>query len=474
MPDYDVFLSYRREGGDALSQLLYTRLTQDGYAVFYDVETMRSGKFDEQILRSIDDSRAIVAVLPPKALDRCADPEDWVRRELEYAIGAGRLVIPVMMKGFRWPAELPAGLRELPDFQGITADFNGVFDTWYEKLKTYIGRPAAPKAEAQAENPLLELGRIALEDEDFGKADSLFDEILRTDPHCAKAWLGKAMVGERARKPDDLAAAGHLLSENRAFLRALQYADTQLRPTLENRAYQVKKRLSQARAAAKPAGSFWQRLLPGAGKPPRRSGTDLAIGDPVNWGRFPQKKGGGEPEPIRWVLLDREGDKALLLSRYILDCRPFHEEKKPVTWADCSLRAWLNGPFFRAAFSEAEQARILVSELDNSPAAQGYATWPVAPCPKTRDRLFLLSQAEIIRYFDHDIMAGFPSETPYAAEHRLEAGRGYKTTDWVLRTTKPAKPEVYLANPRFVLGGSRSVDSRWLGVRPAMWVRLNG
>ena len=31
---YDIFISYRRDGGDTLAQLIYDRLTARGYRVF--------------------------------------------------------------------------------------------------------------------------------------------------------------------------------------------------------------------------------------------------------------------------------------------------------------------------------------------------------------------------------------------------------------------------------------------------------
>ena len=38
---YDIFISYRRDGGDTLAQLIYDRLTDRGYSVFLDIESLR-------------------------------------------------------------------------------------------------------------------------------------------------------------------------------------------------------------------------------------------------------------------------------------------------------------------------------------------------------------------------------------------------------------------------------------------------
>ena len=58
-------------------------------------------------------------------------------------------------------------------------------------------------------------------------------------------------------------------------------------------------------------------------------------------------------EPIEWLVLDvdEDDDKVLLLSRYALENKLYHNTKEAVCWATCDLRAWLNSEFLNAAFS---------------------------------------------------------------------------------------------------------------------------
>ena len=51
---YNVFISYRREGGEALACLLCERLKKLGCSVFYDVESLRNGMFNEKIYKVIE------------------------------------------------------------------------------------------------------------------------------------------------------------------------------------------------------------------------------------------------------------------------------------------------------------------------------------------------------------------------------------------------------------------------------------
>jgi len=47
---YDVFLSYRRDGGEAMATLLHDRLVAKGYKVFLDIESLNSGSFNKKLL----------------------------------------------------------------------------------------------------------------------------------------------------------------------------------------------------------------------------------------------------------------------------------------------------------------------------------------------------------------------------------------------------------------------------------------
>jgi len=124
-----IFISYRRDGGDTLAQLFYDRLSNDGYHVFLDVESLRSGKFNTAIYSKIEECTDFLLILPEHGLDRCENEDDWVRLEIEYAIKLKKNIIPVMMRNFVFPDNLPESLAELRHYNGISANmelFDGV------------------------------------------------------------------------------------------------------------------------------------------------------------------------------------------------------------------------------------------------------------------------------------------------------------------------------------------------------------
>ncbi len=118
---YQVFISYRREGGEDFARSVYQELEKRGYKVFFDVESLRSGKFNEKLLSVIDECKDIIVILPPNGLDRCSDPKDWVYREVSYAIRKGKNIIPIMLKGFHFPDSMPEGIQQLRSYNGITS-----------------------------------------------------------------------------------------------------------------------------------------------------------------------------------------------------------------------------------------------------------------------------------------------------------------------------------------------------------------
>ncbi len=84
---------------------------------------------------------------------------------------------------------------------------------------------------------------------------------------------------------------------------------------------------------------------------------DYKVGSYVTFGRYPQKNG-EIPEPIEWLVIGNDGNTALVVSKYGLDCKAFHKENMKITWHDCDLRKWLNGEFLSKAFNSDEQSRI--------------------------------------------------------------------------------------------------------------------
>lgn len=157
---YDVFISYRREGGFEMARLVYEHLRDAGLNPFLDLEELNSGLFDIKLLKSIENSENFVLILPKNSLERCCDENDWLRLEIEHALSKNKNIIPVMMHGFEWPQHLPESIKLLPSFNGVqmsAAYFNAAIEKLMSMLKNVTtganGRHVrASSAEERTEN----------------------------------------------------------------------------------------------------------------------------------------------------------------------------------------------------------------------------------------------------------------------------------------------------------------------------------
>lgn len=139
---YDIFISYRRDGGDMTAHIIYERLSKMGYSVFQDIETLRSGKFNTAIYEKIEECKDFILILPPNSLERCVAEEDWVRKEIICALKNKKNIIPIMLRGFAWPSELPEEIREIQFFNGLAANTE-YFEQFLERLTDFFeSKPA--------------------------------------------------------------------------------------------------------------------------------------------------------------------------------------------------------------------------------------------------------------------------------------------------------------------------------------------
>lgn len=104
-PMYDVFISYRRAGGQDFAHLLKQGLGMDGREVFLDVENIGTGSFADTLDRSLKASKNVVLVWSKGCMDRFIDGkdpqnQDFVRREYALALALSKNIVPVAKDDF--------------------------------------------------------------------------------------------------------------------------------------------------------------------------------------------------------------------------------------------------------------------------------------------------------------------------------------------------------------------------------------
>lgn len=198
------------------------------------------------------------------------------------------------------------------------------------------------------------------------------------------------------------------------------------------------------------------------------------IGDIIEFGGY------------NWRILDIQNGAALIITEEIIDQRSYHNFYKEITWAECSLRSYLNGEFYDR-FSPEEKSRIipvLNKNLDNQ--------WHGAKGGEdTEDRIFLLSIEEVCTYFGDSRLKLYNrgKNQRYWLErkdenniNRIAMLRGANGSWWWWWLRSPGRYNVRAAyihgdgnigmQGNNVKKGNASDGRCTGGVRPALWLKL--
>ncbi|MBQ5969665.1 MAG: hypothetical protein IJL52_06070 [Clostridia bacterium] len=200
-------------------------------------------------------------------------------------------------------------------------------------------------------------------------------------------------------------------------------------------------------------------------------------GEYITFGSYEQDNDESNgPEPLEWLVLDRDGDKVFVVSKCGLKNKQYNKERIDITWETCELRTWLNDTFYNSAFSSTEKSKILTTTVINDDNAE-YGT---AGGNDTQDKVFLLSVDEANKYFSSNAERTC-EVTAYASVHgtgtwtgRSASGQMISVCWWWLRS-----PGRYPHNVAHVGGnGDVNIDGSYIdslnaAVRPAMWITVN-
>ena len=166
---YDIFISYRRNGGYETAKHLFDLLSRDGYNVSFDIDTLRNGDFDVELLKRVEECTDFILILNQGAFDRTIDPDfdpqkDWLRQELAHALKLGKNIIPIMLNGFtEFPDNLPTDVARVQKKNGPKYD-QYYFDGFYNKLvDVFLETPKPVKPTAQATTPKPTLGTLLVD-----------------------------------------------------------------------------------------------------------------------------------------------------------------------------------------------------------------------------------------------------------------------------------------------------------------------
>ena len=340
---------------------------------------------------------------------------------------------------------------------GLTEVFQGVTETDFNTFSVYLGEKGAALA-------------------DYQTAGSSFSASIQVD--------GKTI----SFTYDTQTLAVSVTYPKGTYDQWLNYAKTQFESAVqlmdEGRTAEAMAVLSSIPnfSGYKPAAEYLEahpELVAAAARIAKYS-----VGNYVTFGVYPQTSGGNDSTPIEWLVLEKEGNKVLLLSRYGMDAQPYNTEWTDITWEKCTLRTWLNNEFLSKAFTSEEQAAILTTAVDNS-SSQGYSGYNTNGGNDTQDKVFLLSYGEAHKYLSveqyndtssDENMKSRGAPTAYAIKQGAHTSSN-KTEDgvaagwWWLRSPGDYQRSAVNVDADGSLN-YYGVDVDSLSVRPALWINL--
>ena len=278
-------------------------------------------------------------------------------------------------------------------------------------------------------------------------------------------------AAERARREEELARRERELAERARREEELARRERELAEKEQREAEERARREREAAERAKHDAE--ERAKRELEEKARREAAILAanvkIGDVVKFGKYQQSGSDSAKEDVEWIVLDKKDGRALVISKYVLDCQKYNETQTSVTWETCTLRKWLNDEFFTSAFSAAERSQIpTVSVSTDAKSSSSTSNAKIT----TQDNVFLLSIPEIEKYFSaNSSRACLP--TAYAISRGAEMFSRDSSCLWWLRS-----PGCWQNAAAIVRESSGSIDyGRFVNfnypVRPAIWVDLS-
>ena len=143
---YDIFISYRRQGGAVKAELVKDELIKRGFResrIFLDTRSLTSGNYLETILSAVKESDNFVVVITKGCFEQLPTDSTWVR-EIEYAIELHKNVVPLYFDGITGikPDEIPSCIQKLA-FENAVLYVHPYADASFDRLASRLPKQSA-------------------------------------------------------------------------------------------------------------------------------------------------------------------------------------------------------------------------------------------------------------------------------------------------------------------------------------------
>ena len=230
---YDIFICYKEtdENGDrtldsVLAQDIYDALTEKGYRTFFariSLEDKLGVEYEPYIFAALNSAKIMLAVGTDYEFYNAV----WVKNEWSRFLklmtkDKAKHLIPCFkgIDAYDMPREFAKlQAQDLGKVGAMQDLLRGIEKLLPKQKNTNVIQEKVVVGTAGGNNKvtaLLERGNMALEDGDWAKADSFFEDVLNNDAHNAQAYMGKTLAQEKCRTMDALVRKRRDMHQNAA------------------------------------------------------------------------------------------------------------------------------------------------------------------------------------------------------------------------------------------------------------------
>jgi len=244
---FDVFICYketdnngRRTQDSVLATELYHELTKEGFKVFFariTLEDKLGVAYEPYIFAALHSAKVMVALgTKPEHFNAVWVKNEWSRYLSLIKNGANKILIPAYRD--MDPYDLP---EEFSHLQAQDMSKLGFMQDLVRGIKKLVSADGASGGKETVvvqstvsgnASALVKRGFLALEDEEWAKADEFFEQALNQNAEDAQAYLGKLMAKLRVKSQDRLADCAEPFDTQNDYKKLLKFADANLKNTL--------------------------------------------------------------------------------------------------------------------------------------------------------------------------------------------------------------------------------------------------
>ena len=254
---------------------------------------------------------------------------------------------------------------------------------------------------------------------DFTGVLSKCDEISEAEPSNTKVYLFRLMADLKCSRREQLSEQALPFDRNAFYLKAIENGDDQLKTELQGYLSAISER-NNAKLDKLQTGDIFYL------------GTDM------------------NGKSICWKVIRKQVRKVLAVSIDNICEMKYQNSGGVITWKDCTLRNWLNTEFLEGCFTPEEAARIHMGFV----IGERNPEWNTSGGDSSRDKIFVLGFKEANKLFEDDAARDNGSK-------------------WWLRTPGHGPSSAAYVNAGGAIDLKGISVGEIIGVRPAMWLRVN-